>query len=174
MSKLLLILIVVIVNLFTTQLILARTTPEDIVNSKREVYQKRVQNYSSKHQQRLQELSDQIKRLNSQVTAEQEVNIANQGAILDEYVTRTKTENSPAVEKARYWLTYAHEAIAYQAAKIYIYDLTTESSIKKDVLNLISSLQADLNSTKQKTLNSHQIIVKLIKSWELGYFLLSC
>ncbi len=51
-----------------------------------------------------------------------------QGGILDEFIRR-KGEGA-GTDKTRYWITYAHEAVAYQAAKVYIYNLTSEGNLK--------------------------------------------
>lgn len=136
-----------------------RITPEDIVNSKQVVYQEKVTNYSQASQQKLQKLSDQIAKLNKQRTDEltQIMNI--QGVLLDEYESRQNGKNQAAIEKARYWLTFAHEAVAYQAAKIYIFNLTSETNIKSDAGNLVNLFKSELNYARSTVVNS-QVILK--------------
>lgn len=152
----------------------ARTTPEDIFNAKKDAYQQKVSKYSTTNQQKLDSLSQKIAEVNRIRSAELLQISERQGEILDEYLIRQEIIEqggrdginrnlSDPIEKTRYWITYAHEAAAYQAAKIYIYSLTSESNIKSDSLNLISTLQADLNSTRQKVINSQKILNDLLK-----------
>lgn len=153
----------------------ARTTPEDIFNAKKDAYQQKVSKYSPTSQQKLDSLSQKIAEVNQVRSAQLLLITKRQGEILDEYLIRQEIIEqggrdginrnlSDPIEKARYWITYAHEAAAYQAAKIYLYSLTSESNIKSDSLNLISTLQADLNSTRQKVINSQKILNDLLKT----------
>lgn len=156
-----------VVLLFPT-LIYARVTPEDIVNSKKETYEKTVQNYSSLHKQKLTDLAGKITAINKKRTDELDWIMINQALILDEYETRLRQDSggqgqNEQIKKARYQITYAHEAVAYQAAKIYIFNLTREANIKNDALNLISLFQSDLNSTRSKVIYSQNILEETIK-----------
>lgn len=151
-----------VVMLFPT-LIYARVTPEDIVNSKKETYEKTVQNYSSLHKQKLTDLAGKITAINKKRTDELDWIMINQALILDEYEKRSNGKYLEQIKKARYQITYAHEAVAYQAAKIYIFNLTREANIKNDALNLISLFQSDLNSTRSKVIYSQNILEETIK-----------
>lgn len=151
-----------VVLLFPT-LIYARVTPEDIVNSKKETYEKTVQNYSSLHKQKLTDLAGKITAINKKRTDELDWIMINQALILDEYEKRSNGKYLEQIKKARYQITYAHEAVAYQAAKIYIFNLTREANIKNDALNLISLFQSDLNSTRSKVIYSQNILEETIK-----------
>lgn len=141
----------------------ARITPEDIVNSQKDVYNKIVSSYSPSDKQKLEKLSGEIALINKQRTDQLEQICLVQGEILDEYLSRNGNKSSSATDKARYWITYAHEAVAYQAAKIYIYNLTSESNLKPDALNLISNFQSDLDSARAKVSNSQNILQEVIK-----------
>src|SRR6266853_120997 len=121
-----------LILLFPT-LVHARITPNDIVNDNREAYQLRIKNYSPQNQKNLESLQQKIVQVNKTRTDQLEAITLVQGEILDEYVFRKgiheKSEDgvhrdlTDPVEKARYWITFAHEAVAYQAAKIYIPNL---------------------------------------------------
>lgn len=159
---------------FTLHNSLARTTPEDIVNAKREIYQKMIQNYSEKHQGQLEDLYQKIAGVNKNVTDELSQIMERQGQILEEYIKRSGTDPryqtdgihrnlDDKVENARYYLTFAHEAVAFQAAKIYIFELTSEANIKKDALSTISQLQSDLNTLKGKVTKSQNTIKVLVE-----------
>ncbi len=141
----------------------ARVTPEDIVNSKKEAYQKTVQSYSPLHKQQLTDLAGKITQVNKKRTDELDWIMINQALILDEYERRSNGKNVEQIKKARYWVTNAHEAVAYQAAKIYIFDLTRETNVKNDALNLISLVQSDLNSARSKVIYSQQILEETIR-----------
>lgn len=141
----------------------ARVTPEDIVNSKREAYEIKVKNYSSQNQENLKNISDSIAQVNKKRADQLDKIMAVQAAILDEYLRRHNGKNSEATDKARYWVTFAHEAVAYQAAKIYIFDLRGEASIKNDMLSTISLFQSDLNSTRSKVIYSQEVLKRLVK-----------
>lgn len=141
----------------------ARVTPEDIVNYKREAYEEKVGSYSSSNKQKLESLAGQIAAVNKIKTEDLDRIMVTQAVILDEYQNRMGNKNKTQIEKARYWITYAHEAVAYQAAKIYIYNLSSEGNIKNDALNLISLMQGELNSARSKVINSQKILLETIK-----------
>lgn len=143
--------------------VFARVTPEDIVNSKKEAYENRVVNYSASHRQNLENLSKRIAEVNRNRTNELDRIMVTQAYILDEYERRSDGKNSEAIKNARYWITYAHEAVAYQAAKIYVFDLSAESNITKDALNTISLFQSELNSTRAKVINSRKTLMDTVK-----------
>lgn len=163
--------------LHTSNLILhtsyARTTPEDIVNQKRDNYNQRVKNYSSENKQKLENFSQKIADVNKKSTDELSQNMERQAQILEEYIRRTGADPryqtdgihrnlDNRVENARYFLTFAHEAVAFQAAKIYIFDLTNESNIKTDANKLVTQLQSDLNILRGKVIKSQNIIKSLV------------
>lgn len=66
------------------------------------------------------------------------------------------------VENTRYWLTYAHEAVAFQAAKVYVFNLTGQSNINRDINSTISQMYADLNGLRSKVIKSQKIILDLV------------
>lgn len=137
-------------------------TPEDIVQEKRVVYEQKVKNYSLINKQKLEKLNIDIALVNKKRTDELENIMVAQGTILDEYENRQKGKNIEKIKNARYWITYAHEAVAYQAAKIYIYNLTSEGNIRNDALNLISQMAGELNSSRTKVINSQKTLEKTI------------
>lgn len=143
--------------------VFARVTPEDIVQSKREAYDARINNYSLIHKQQLQTLGQKIAEVNKKRTDELDRIMVTQATILDEYENRQNGKKSEGIKNARYWITFAHEAVAYQAAKIYIFNLSSESSIKNDALNLISLFQGELNSARSKVIYSQTILKELVK-----------
>lgn len=161
--------IIIIIIVIFPSLVFARVTPEDILNSKKEAYKKTVRTYSLDHKQSLKSSSDKIALVNKTRTDELERIMVNQAAILDEYETRLRqgsggqAQNLENIKKARYWITYAHEAVAYQAAKIYVFDLSSEGKIKNDTLNTISFFQSELLSSRSKVIYSQQILKETIK-----------
>ena len=140
----------------------ARVTPEDIVQEKRVVYEQKVKNYSPQNKQKLEKLANDIALVNKKRTSELENIMVAQGTILDEYESRQKGKNSEAIKNARYWITFAHEAVAYQAAKIYIYNLSSEQNIKNDALSLISQMTGELNYSRKTVLNSQTTLEKTV------------
>lgn len=168
----LLALIFVCLILISPPLTYARTTPEDILNAKKEVYNQRVRNYSPTHQQQLTDLNTKINLINQQITQDLEQRVERQGNILIEYLRRHGKLNdetnvarpgSDPIQNAQYYLTYAHEAVAYQAAKVYVFDLTSEANIKRDSTNLISNLQSDISVLNSKVLRSQKLIAAIVK-----------
>lgn len=152
----------------------ARTTPEDIYNEKRQAYEDKRQTYSLENQKKLDQYEKEIKNLNAFITQELEVNTLRQGEILDEYIRRNNIPTVPEtdgiarnlsdpVENARYWITYAHEAIAFQAAKNYMFGLTGEANINKDIVIQIQALQGDTGVLKSKVEKSKQALLSLLK-----------
>ncbi|RJP46661.1 MAG: hypothetical protein C4584_01290 [Armatimonadetes bacterium] len=150
--------------LLTPFLAQARVTPEDIVNSKKEAYQQKVQNYSLVNQQKLADFSVKIADLNKEKTGYLTWVMEAQANILDEYEKRDSNRNQAGIEKARYWITYAHEAVAYQAAKIYIFNLRAESNIKNDVLSTINLFDNELESTRKKVIYSQSMLGRVLNT----------
>lgn len=151
----------------------ARTTPEDIYNEKRQAYETRRQTYSLENQKKLDQYEQEIKTLNAFITQELENNTLRQGEILNEYISRNNIPTVPEtdgiqrnlsnpVENARYWITYAHEAIAFQAAKNYMFGLSGEANIDRDIVVQIQALQGDTGVLKGKVEKSKQALLKLL------------
>lgn len=164
--------LILIAFFYITATVSARITPEDILNSKRSAYAQKVQNYSSIHKQKLEDLSQKIANLNKKITDDLNLNMERQGQILEEYTRRNNLEeisndgikrnlNEP-VENASYWLTFAHEAVAYQAAKTYVFNLTSETNIRSDANATISLLESDINVLSLKVAKSRKIIKQLV------------
>lgn len=145
------------------QTVYARITPEDIVNAKREIYQQIIKKYSPQSQTKLTQMEQAITQVNQKLTDQLDLNMQTQAAILEEYVRR-RGGTSDDIENARYWLTYAHEAVAFQAAKIYIFKLSSEKNLKGDVGKTISGLQSDLNILRGKVIKSQNITKTLVTS----------
>jgi len=174
-SQALLIVLVFLLSAISYQpsAIFARTTPEDIYNANRQSYETKRQTYSLENQKKLDLYEDEIKKLNAFITAELELNTLEQGEILDEYIRRNdiptvpetdgiKRNLSDPVENARYWITYAHEAIAFQAAKNYLFSLGGEANINRDITLQINALQGDIGVLKGKVEKSKQALIKLL------------
>jgi hypothetical protein len=165
------VLILALILIFPQQ-ILARTTPEDIVNAQKDTYNQKVQSYSAQDKQKLTTAGQAIAQFNKQKTDQLEQLMIRQGEILDEYIHRSgikpqyETDGihrmDTPVDVAEYWLTYAHEAVAYQAAKVYVFNLTGESNTKGDINSQINILQSDLNTLRGKVIKSQNIISTLV------------
>lgn len=150
----------------------ARITPEDIANQRRDEYNAKIKDYSPQSKQRLEEYSQKIADLNKSQTDILEALMLRQGQIVDEYIIRNKIElpvetdgihrRDNPVENTRYWVTYAHEAVAYQAAKIYFINVTGESNIDRDIINTISALQSDMGVLKGKVIKSQGVLIDLV------------
>lgn len=154
--------LLILFSLFYIPVIKARTTPEDIVNAQKTTYEQKVKNYAPDSKKKLDQYYQKIADLNKKATDSYEDNMVRQAQILDEYVRRNPNKNSSDVENARYWLTFAHEAVAFQAGKIYIFDLSGESFIKSDINSTISNLESDLSTLKAKVAKSQNIIKSLV------------
>jgi len=177
MRKTLLLLFTLITLLIThnpSPITYARTTPEDIYNANKEVYEKKRQSYSLENQKKLDLYEEEIKNLNKFITSELENNTLRQGEILNEYILRNdiptvpetdgiKRNLSDPVENARYWITYAHEAIAFQAAKNYLFTLSGQSNIDRDITLQINTLQGDIGVLKGKVDKSKNALVSLLE-----------
>jgi len=177
MPKLLIatVLLVTSYQLLVTPPTFARTTPQDIIDTQLESYNSKLQTYSPQSKLKLETASGRISDLNKKITSDWEANCLRQGEILEEYIRRFeieekkltdgKTRNlSNEVENARYWLTYAHEAAAYQAANKYIFNLTSENNINSDINSKINQMSGDLNILRGKVLKSQKIIENLVSS----------
>jgi hypothetical protein len=152
----------------------ARTTPEDIYNEKLQAYEAKRQTFSLENQKKLDQYQEEIKALNAFITKELENNTLVQGELLDEYIRRKDIPTVPEtdgirrnltdpVENARYWITYAHEAIAFQAAKNYLFSLGSESTLDRDIILQINALQSDTGVLKGKIEKSKQALISLLK-----------
>lgn len=133
------------------------------IEADREAYQQKVATYSKENQQKLTNLSNQIIEINNRRVEDLSLQIDAQGAILDEYQRRNHEETNPQIDKARYWLTYAHEAVAFQLIQVYIFNLTSEKNIKSDASQTVNKFESDLSSTRTKVINSLNIVSGLVK-----------
>ncbi len=156
--------LIIFLLLISPTYIYARVTPEDIINQKLESYHQKVASYSPENQQKLEKLSDQIVLINKSRSDELARIMGRQAAILNEYERRLNGKKDPNLEKARYQVTFAHEAVAYQAAKVYVFELSSEAGIKRDALNLVGLVKSDLNSTRSKVIYSQKILEGLVKN----------
>jgi hypothetical protein len=159
---------------YNLQPVSARVNPESIYNDARASYEKKRQTYSLENQKKLDQYEEEIKGLNAFITQELEHNTLRQGEILNEYILRNdiptvpetdgiKRNLSDPVENARYWITYAHEAIAFQAAKNYLFGLSSESNIDRDIIIQINALQGDIGVLKGKIDKSKQALIQMLK-----------
>src|SRR5262249_40922229 len=150
----------------------------DIVNAQKDSYNRSIQNYSATNKQKLTDWDKKIEIFNDQKCAELEHIMETQGAILDEFIRRSekneklatdgKTRNlSDPIENARYWLTYAHEAVAFQAAKVYVFNATGESAINQNILSTVNTMNGDLNILRGKVQKSQTIMEELINKNDL-------
>lgn len=173
MKKLLLIILLFFLTLYASPFTLyARTTPDDILREQREVYNNRVKNYSPENQKKLAEFEQKIAAMNKYQTDVLESKMRRQGEILNEYVFREGIQERQAdgitrdlsdpVENARYWITYAHEAVAFQAAKHYIFDLSGEANIKTNVTSKINQLANDIDILAGKVDKSQKLVEALV------------
>lgn len=140
----------------------ARITPEDIINAKKELYQKKVISYSTDNQMKLQQMGERITATNKKLTDELSNIMIAQAIILDEYERRSPNKSLEKVKKVRYWITFAHEAVAYQAAKVYIFGLTSEDYIRSDVKSTLNLFQSEIHSTRSKVINSQKMLKELV------------
>lgn len=140
----------------------ARITPEDIINTKAQLYQKKVISYSTDNQMKLQQMREKVTATNKKLTDELSNIMISQATILDEYERRSPNKSLERLKKVRYWITFAHEAVAYQAAKIYVFDLTVEDYIKSDVKSTLNLFKSEIHSTRSKVINSHKMLKELV------------
>lgn len=166
--KKIIIIVITFINFIIVINVFARITPEDILNSKKEAYEAKIQNYSPENKKKLENLAKEIAEINKNRTGELERIMKVQAAVLDEYEARSEKKgeqekNKANIEKARYWITYAHEAVAYQAAKIYVFNLTSETNIKSDAFPLVNLFYSELNSTRSKVITSQKTLQSIVR-----------
>lgn len=150
----------------------ARTTPADIYNDQKASYDQRLSTFSPSTQQKITSFTKAINDTNKKETYELEMVMERQGQILDEYMRRNgKTYRvadgvnrnlSDPIENANYWITYAHEAVAYQAAKNYLPSLSSENNWKNSASNNISNLASDINILKGKVEKSRLLVERVV------------
>jgi hypothetical protein len=173
MKKFLVALVIFLFTLYAFPFpLFARTTPDDILREQRDVYNMRVKNYSPENQKKLAEFEQKVAAMNKNQTDILEAKMVRQGEILNEYVFRQGIQERQAdgisrdlsdpVENARYWLTYAHEAVAYQAAKHYIFDLSGEANMKANVTSKINQLANDIDILAGKVDKSQKLVEALV------------
>jgi hypothetical protein len=133
------------------------------IEADRAAYQTKVAKYSPENQKKLTDLSNQIVEINNKDVALLNQQIDAQAALLDEFQRRNNFQTTPQIDKARYWLTYAHEAVAFQLIQVYIFNLTSEKTIKNDATSTVNKFESDLNSTRGKVINSLNIVKNTVK-----------
>lgn len=152
-----------IVLAFTFPLtIQARITPADIVNAKREDFTQKFNTYSPTSQQKINEVMDAINQANADSTAILGAIMIRQGNILDEYLSRKKFIETESIKDARYWVTFAHEAIDYQRQRVYIPVLTSESNLNGDLSNLLSNYRSQLSYARGTAVKSLDKVSKTV------------
>lgn len=161
--KFLVITLLCLLTLLTANNIFARTTPLDIVNSQRSDYEAKVKYYLPEDKQKLENISGQIAVINRKRTDQLDQIMLTQGKLLDEYLRRHDFKSTESTDRARYYITFAHEAVAFQAAKIYIYDLTSESHLSQDALSLINKFQSELEYAKNAVVHSQQVLTGVLR-----------
>src|SRR5258708_7090389 len=130
-------------------------------DARKEAYQQKLKTYSPQNQQKLEKLGKTIANLNKKESDQLTQIMEGQAQIMDEYERRQnlievkqtdgKTRNlSNQFENARYWLTYPHEAVAFEAAKNYIFTLSSEATIKRDATNTVSEFENDMVALQGK------------------------
>ncbi len=142
--------------------VVARVTPEDIINSQKQAYDQKIKNYSPQNRQKLEQLSKQIATLNKQKSDQLSYIMDVQGAVLEEYKRRHDYKTNAAIDNTSYWVTFAHEAVAYQAAKIYVFDLSSENNLKNDALATINKFESELNYARGTVIKSQKILEDLV------------
>lgn len=160
--KALIFFIFLVVILVNPLLVFARVTPEDIANERKATYNAQVKNYSEQNQQKLKNMDKKIQQLNLNICGDLDELMVRQGQILDEYLARNNFKETEAIKNARYWITYAHEAVAYQQARIYIFDLTGETNLNRDVNVTINNLLGDITTLKGKVIKSQNILETVV------------
>lgn len=163
MSQIALTLLILTFFLLAPTIHAKRITPEDIVNSKKQAYSQKIAQYSQGNKQKLEQVSKKIAETNKKRTGELSRIMLSQGEILDEYQKRLGDKSNDSIEKSRYWITFAHEAVAYQAAKIYVFDLTSEASLNNDAFATINKFQSELNYARAQVIKSQGILESVIK-----------
>lgn len=156
-SRLSLFLLILTFTLFSSPFTLpvqARITPTDIVNARREDFTKAFNSYTPANQQKIQDIMDAINQSNADTTAILGAIMTYQGNILDEYLSRKKFVETESIKDARYWLTFAHEAIDYQKQRVYIPVLTGQSNINSDLNNLLASYRSQLSYARGTAVKS--------------------
>lgn len=171
--SLLLVVFLLSTNYYLSTTSYARTTPADILNAQKDAYNQKLQSFSPAGKQKVEEFDKKVAKLNKDKTDYLENLLERQGQILEEYISRTgadpryetdgiKRNLENDVENARYWLTYAHEAVAFQAAKVYIFNLTSEANMKSNINSTINALENDLSVLRGKVIKSQNIISDLV------------
>ncbi|MDO8429031.1 MAG: hypothetical protein Q7S88_00175 [Candidatus Daviesbacteria bacterium] len=141
-----------------------RVTPEDIVVAQKESYQKSTESYTDASKMKLDNLQKDILNLNRKLTAELDYAMVVQALILDEFEVRAEGKYKSQIEDARYWITFAHEAVAYQAAKTYIPRVTGEQNFKSDASSTIGLFKSEIFSARLKVFKAEGIVKGLLKN----------
>lgn len=144
-------------------LVFARTTPEDILNAQRADFNQTASKYSLTSKNKLSMMEKKLAEVNQKLSTQLSVIMSRQGDILEEYRRRQDYQTSAQLTNVEYWVTYAHEAVAYQAGKIYIFNLTTEKNLVSDINSSINLLQNELNTTRGKVIKSQKLLMELVK-----------
>lgn len=171
----LIILSLLAVLLFLPSTVLARVTPNDI-------YQER----KAKFEDSLNNISDPIKK-EKLVQSQKLLNLINQrvgdrfledinklSAIMEELRTRQGIKETrvaygsvdTAIENADYWVNWAAEAIAYQKAKEYMPEFSSEAAAINSIKTSSTSLKSDLQVLRGKVMKAKGEVKKALNQYE--------
>lgn len=157
-----------IVNPFVSY---ARTTPEDIYQEKRAVFETQLSKISdSRTKEKIIKADKMLGEINQKVCERFDEDIAKITAILEEIKRRkgvTETvvafgQGDTPLDSAAYWVNYAQEAIAYQKIQDY-----TPQINPSDFSSGIAASQANLKSSliglQQKIIKAKNEVKKTLK-----------
>lgn len=142
----------------------ARVTPDDIYQAKRSEFTNNLDKISDNGlKSNILEADWAIKEINQSVTRRYDGDMAILAGIvseLEQRADRQKREN-PFLENALYWVTFAHEAVAYQKIQDYTPNLSGNSPLAA-IKSSSNRLRGDLNTLKGKILKAKTMVKKAV------------
>lgn len=166
-----LLLVIVFVILFWPSIIFARTTPEDIYQEKRTVYEEQLNKIDDvQTKEKIIKADKLLNEINQTVCSRFDSDIAKITAILEELKRRedvTETlvaygQGNGALDNAAYWVNYAAEAIAYQKIQDYTPQINP-SNPAAGITTSQTNLRSSLVGLQQKIIKAKAEIKKALR-----------
>lgn len=161
MGKLFLCLILLLSLVGTVE---ARVTPDDIYQERRAEFKKGLDKINNeKVKSDVLEADWTLKEINQNVTGRFDKDMAILAGIVSELEQRVdkQEKENPYLEDALYWVTFAHEAVAYQKIQDYTPNLSGNTPLAAIKLSS-NRLRGDLNTLKGKILKAKTMVKKAV------------
>lgn len=111
----------------------------------------------------VEKIDARLAEINTTRTEKMSSALARLSTLLEKVAEKTSTSDSALLTAARASLTTSKEAVAAQATKEYVIDIST-TSLRQSVMTTISDLKTDLRTTNQTVIDARTAVVAALRA----------